>query len=170
MGYKPDGQVHGLPKIYSRCSHLEWTACIMPLEAYWMRVKKAQASRCNMPREAFATKWMSWARRYNRPDGAVNVWWSMCVIWAGECTRPDICHQGKKEVAWTMHSQIHSPTCSQWHLNWRTPKSRGETHLLGLPKWSPEIVSAGLPELWTAITPDYGVGSRRGLNQSCSPR
>jgi hypothetical protein len=34
----------------------------------------------------------------------------------------------------------------------------------------PEIVPAGLSELWTAITPDCGVGSRRGLNQSCSPR
>jgi hypothetical protein len=34
----------------------------------------------------------------------------------------------------------------------------------------PEIVPAGLPELWTAITPDCGVGSRQGLNQSCSPR
>jgi hypothetical protein len=34
----------------------------------------------------------------------------------------------------------------------------------------PEIVPAGLPELWTAITPDCRVGSRRGLNQSCSPR
>ncbi len=41
---------------------------------------------------------------------------------------------------------------------------------LGLPKWSPEIVLAGLPELWTAITPDCRVRSRRGLNQSCSPR
>jgi hypothetical protein len=40
----------------------------------------------------------------------------------------------------------------------------------GLPKWSPEIVPAGLPELWTAITPDCWVGSQRGLNQSCSPR
>jgi hypothetical protein len=40
----------------------------------------------------------------------------------------------------------------------------------GLPKWSPEIVSAGLPELWTSITPDCRVGSQRGLNQSCSPR
>jgi hypothetical protein len=34
----------------------------------------------------------------------------------------------------------------------------------------PEIVPAGLPELRTAITPDCRVGSRRGLNQSCSPR
>jgi hypothetical protein len=43
----------------------------------------------------------------------------------------------------------------------------------GVPKLSrncPEIVPAGLPELWTAITPDCGVGSRWGLNQSCSPR
>jgi hypothetical protein len=28
---------------------------------------------------------------------------------------------------------------------------------------------AGLPKLWTAITLDCRVGSRRGLNQSCSP-
>jgi hypothetical protein len=35
---------------------------------------------------------------------------------------------------------------------------------------TPEIVPAGLPELWTAITPDCGAGSRRGLNQSCSAR
>jgi hypothetical protein len=39
----------------------------------------------------------------------------------------------------------------------------------GLPKWSPEIVLTGLPELWMAITPDCRVRSRRGLNQSCSP-
>jgi hypothetical protein len=38
----------------------------------------------------------------------------------------------------------------------------------GLPKWSPEIVPTGLPELWTAITPDCRVRSQRGLNQSCS--
>jgi hypothetical protein len=40
---------------------------------------------------------------------------------------------------------------------------------LGLPKWSLEIVPAGLPELWTAITPDCRVRSQRGLNQSRSP-
>jgi hypothetical protein len=39
----------------------------------------------------------------------------------------------------------------------------------GLPKWSPEIVPTGLPELWTAITPDCRVRSQRGLNQSCIP-
>ncbi len=36
----------------------------------------------------------------------------------------------------------------------------------GLPSWSPEIV----PGLWELITPNCGVGSRRGLNQSCNPR
>jgi hypothetical protein len=41
---------------------------------------------------------------------------------------------------------------------------------LGLLKWSLEIVPAGLLELWTAITPDFRVRSRRGLNQSCSLR
>ncbi len=49
-------------------------------------------------------------------------------------------------------------TTSEWH---KFP---------GLPKWSPEIVPTGLPELQTAITPDCRVGSRRGLNRSCSPR
>jgi hypothetical protein len=33
----------------------------------------------------------------------------------------------------------------------------------------PETVPVGVPELWTLITPDCGVWSRRGLNQSCSP-
>ncbi len=41
---------------------------------------------------------------------------------------------------------------------------------LGLPEWSPEIVPARLPELWTAITPNFIVRLQRGLNQSCSPR
>ncbi len=47
-------------------------------------------------------------------------------------------------------------------------------HFVGTPEMEsrncPEIVPARLPELWTAITPDCGVGSRRGLNQSRSPR
>ncbi len=47
---------------------------------------------------------------------------------------------------------------SKWHI------------LLGLLKWSPEIVLTGLPKLWTAITPDCRVGLWRGLNQSCNPR
>ncbi len=34
----------------------------------------------------------------------------------------------------------------------------------------PEIVPGGVPRLWELITPDCGVWSRRGLNQTCSPR
>jgi hypothetical protein len=40
---------------------------------------------------------------------------------------------------------------------------------LGLPKWSPEIVPGGVSGLWELITPDCEIGSRRGLNQTCSP-
>jgi hypothetical protein len=34
----------------------------------------------------------------------------------------------------------------------------------------PETVPGGVLGLWALITPDYQVWSRRGLNQSCSPR
>jgi hypothetical protein len=34
----------------------------------------------------------------------------------------------------------------------------------------PEIVLGGVPGLWELITPDFKVWSRRGLNQTCSPR
>jgi hypothetical protein len=34
----------------------------------------------------------------------------------------------------------------------------------------PEIVPGGVPGLWELITPDCEIGSRRGLNRSCSPR
>jgi hypothetical protein len=34
----------------------------------------------------------------------------------------------------------------------------------------PETVPGGVPGLWELITPDFRVGSRRDLNQSCSPR
>jgi hypothetical protein len=34
----------------------------------------------------------------------------------------------------------------------------------------PEIVPVGVPGLWELITPDSHTRSRRGLNQSCSPR
>ncbi len=39
----------------------------------------------------------------------------------------------------------------------------------GTPSWSPETVPVGIPGLWELITPDYRVGSRQGLNQSCNP-
>jgi hypothetical protein len=34
----------------------------------------------------------------------------------------------------------------------------------------PETVPGGVPGLRELISPDCGIGSRRGLNQSCSPR
>ncbi len=40
---------------------------------------------------------------------------------------------------------------------------------LGLPKWSPEIVPARLPKLWTAITFNYRVRPQQGQSQICSP-
>jgi hypothetical protein len=39
---------------------------------------------------------MSWAWSYGRPEGPVNVWPLTSIIWVGQCTRSDICHQGKK--------------------------------------------------------------------------
>jgi hypothetical protein len=33
----------------------------------------------------------------------------------------------------------------------------------------PEIVPGGVPGLWELITPDCEIGSRRGLNRTCSP-
>ncbi len=44
----------------------------------------------------------------------------------------------------------------------RTPKLESRNY--------PEIVPVGVPGLWELITPDCGVGSQQGLNQSCSPR
>jgi hypothetical protein len=37
-------------------------------------------------------------------------------------------------------------------------------------RWSPESVSAGLPELWTAIAPHLKLGFGQVLNQCCSSR
>jgi hypothetical protein len=34
MGCKLEGQVHGLPKIYSHSSHVEWTACSIAIPAW----------------------------------------------------------------------------------------------------------------------------------------
>jgi hypothetical protein len=46
--------------------------------------------------------------------------------------------------------------------------------ILGTPEMEyrncPEIVPGGVPGLWELITPDCKIGSRRGLNQTCSPR
>jgi hypothetical protein len=70
---------------------------------------------------------------------------------------PDL---GSKPPPYSLYTSLQLATegASKWH---KFP---------GLPKWSPDFVPARLPELWTAITPDCRVGSRRGVNRSCSPR
>ncbi len=49
----------------------------------------------------------------------------------------------------------------QMALFLRTPKLESRNYL--------ETVPIGVPRLWEFITPDCRVGSRQGLNQSCSP-
>jgi hypothetical protein len=61
------------------------------------------------------------------------------------------------------HLTPYSIICSsQWRLHPNGINSRD----FG----SPEIVHAGVLELWTAITLDCRVGSQQGMNQSCIPR
>jgi hypothetical protein len=58
-----------------------------------------------------------------------------------------------------------------WGLHPNGTNSRDSRN--GVPKLSrncPEIVPGGIPGLWELITPDWEMGSRRGLNQTCSPR
>jgi hypothetical protein len=76
---------------------------------------------------------------------------------------------------WT-HKTHHGPDSGVSHhltpysilCDWSPKLHPNGTFLLGLPKWSPETVSAGLPKLWTAITPRPELRSRQVLNQSCS--
>jgi hypothetical protein len=63
-------------------SHTQWG---------WWKVRRVGTT-C----QAFAPNSMSWAWKYGRPDGPVSVWWSIYIIWLGQCTRSDIRHQGKK--------------------------------------------------------------------------
>jgi hypothetical protein len=41
-----------------------------------------------------------------RPDSPVNVWWSISVIWVGQCTRFLICHEGKKWLERCVRSRL----------------------------------------------------------------
>jgi hypothetical protein len=66
-------------------------------EGHWSWFMNIQESRTvGTTCQAFATNSMSWAWRYRRPDGPVNVWWSISIDWVGQCTRSDSCHQGRK--------------------------------------------------------------------------
>jgi hypothetical protein len=69
---------------------------------------------------------------------------------------------------WT-HKTHHGPDSGEAttfpHIVFFTAGRGGYIRMAQIPG-TPEIVPAGLPELWTAITPDCRVGSRWGLNQS----
>ncbi len=104
----------------------------------------------------------------------------------------------KQTTKWLVHIPIHPWVLGQAtgtldHKTHHGPDSREATtfpHIVffatlhegyiqmalfpGTPKlesrnW-PETVPVGVPGLWELITPDYKVWSRRGLNQTCSPR
>jgi len=76
------------------------------------------------------------------------------------------------DAPWGLHpngtnsrdSQVGVPKLSRNCPGWSpgTPKLESRNY--------PEIVPGGVPGLWELITPDYELGSRRGLHQSCSPR
>jgi hypothetical protein len=74
--------------------YLALKRCYLPLDAYAMRVRKVRTVGTTC--QAFATKSMSWAWRYGRPDTPVNVWRSISIISVGQCTRSDIRHEGKQ--------------------------------------------------------------------------
>ncbi len=79
------------------------------------------------------------------------------------------------------HKTHHSPDSGEAstfsHIVFSAARDRGYiqmAHFVETPKFEsrncPEIVPVGVPGLWKLITPDCRVRSRRGLNQSCSPR
>jgi hypothetical protein len=79
------------------------------------------------------------------------------------------------------HKTHHGPDSGEAttfpHIVYSAARSRGYiqmAQILGSPKLEsrncPEIVPIGVPGLWELITLDSRIRSRRGLNQSCSPR
>jgi hypothetical protein len=73
---------------------------------------------------------------------------------------------GPREYATTILPIVYSATLRRTYVQ--------VAQIPGTPEMEsrncPEIVPTGLSELWTAITIDCRLGSRRGLNRSCSPR
>ncbi len=73
---------------------------------------------------------------------------------------------GPREYATTILPIVYSATLRRTYIQVAqipgTPEMESRNCL--------EIVATGLPELWTAITLDCRLGSRRGLSRSCSPR
>jgi hypothetical protein len=81
---------------------------------------------------------------------------------------------------WT-HKTHHGPDSGEAttfpHIVYSAARDGGYIQMAqipGTPKLEsrncPEIVPVGVPRLWELITPDSHIRSRRGLNQSCSPR
>jgi len=79
------------------------------------------------------------------------------------------------------HETHHDPDSGEAttfpHIVFSAPPRRSYIQMalfLGTPKLEfrncPETVPGGVPGLWEVITPDCQVWSRRGLNQTCSPR
>jgi hypothetical protein len=73
---------------------------------------------------------------------------------------------GPREYATTILPIVYSATLHRTYVQMAqipgTPEMESRNY--------PEIVLTGLLELWTAITLDCRLGSRRGRNRSCSPR
>jgi len=79
------------------------------------------------------------------------------------------------------HETHHGPDSGEAttfpHIVFSAPRFRDYIEWLffpGLPSWSPEIIPklsrVESRDYWELITPDCKVRSRRGLNQTCSPR
>jgi hypothetical protein len=73
---------------------------------------------------------------------------------------------GPREYATTILPIVYSVTLGGTHA--RVSLFPGTPRLES--RNCPEIVSGRVPGLWELITPNYGVWSQRGLNQTCSPR
>jgi hypothetical protein len=76
---------------------------------------------------------------------------------------------GPREYATTILPIVYSATLGGTHA--RVSLFPGTPRTPGLESRNcPEIVPGRVSGLWELITPDYGVRSRRGPNQTCSPR
>ncbi len=76
---------------------------------------------------------------------------------------------GPWEYATTILPIVYSATLGGTHA--RVSLFPGTPETPGLESRNcPEIIPGGVPGLWELITPDCGVWSQRGLNQTCSPR
>ncbi len=76
-------------------------------------------------------------------------------------------HHGPNSRVCHYHTPYSIVCDAPWGLRPNGTNSRDSRN--GVPKLSRNR-PGGVPGLWELITPDYEIGSRRGLNQTCSPR